>query len=54
MTVGETAFLAMVIGSFVVFAVAMIWLRLDYVSYRDRSPRQAEMASSRLQVQMAE
>jgi hypothetical protein len=54
MSAGETAFLALVIGSFVVFAVAMVWLRHDYVRFLGRSGGQAGKASDRLQAQMAE
>lgn len=54
MSVGEFAYLGLVIGSFAVFAVAVIWLRRDYVRFRDRSAGQPGMASARLQAQMAE
>ncbi|MBX3499056.1 MAG: hypothetical protein KF889_06390 [Alphaproteobacteria bacterium] len=50
MSAGEYAYLALVIGSFLVFAAAVIWLRADYVKFRDgRLP-----STARLQVQMAE
>jgi hypothetical protein len=50
MSDGELAFLAMVIGCFVVFAIAAIWLRADYVKFRGRRPA----ADERSQVQLAE
>ena len=52
MSVGEIAFLALVIGSFAVFAMAMIWLRLDYVRFRDRAAGHPGL--NYLQAQMAE
>ena len=50
MSDGELAFLALVIGSLVIFAVSMIWLRADYVKFREQSPS----TEARLRVQMAE
>lgn len=54
MSVGEFAYLGLVVGSFAVFAVVVIWLRHDYVRFRDRSAGQPGMATDRLQAQMAE
>ncbi|MBV9835390.1 MAG: hypothetical protein JO055_13335 [Alphaproteobacteria bacterium] len=42
MSAAELAFLALVIGTFAVFAVAMIWLRADYVTFRRRQPSTSE------------
>jgi len=42
MSAGELAYLALVIGSFAVFAVAVIWLRADYVTFCRRRPSTSE------------
>ncbi|MGE0424832.1 MAG: hypothetical protein AB7O88_21415 [Reyranellaceae bacterium] len=34
MSVGEMSYLGLVVGCFVVFAVAVSWLRSDYVKHR--------------------
>lgn len=34
MSVGEMTYLGLVVGCFAVFAVAVIWLRSDYVKFR--------------------
>ncbi len=49
MSDGELAYLALVIGCFAAFAVAVTWLRADYVTFRRRHPStpastQAQMA----------
>jgi hypothetical protein len=38
MSIGELSYLAIVIGCFAVFAVAVTWLRADYVKFRQRTP----------------
>lgn len=50
MSNGELAFLAVVIGCFAAFALAVIWLRIDYVKHSGRRPS----AAGRLQAQYAE
>jgi len=50
MSTGELAFLGLAIGCFIVFAVAVTWLRADYVKLRERGAPSVD----RLRVQMAE
>lgn len=47
MSDGELLFLALTLGCFAIFAVAVIWLRMDYVKHRPSTV-------DRLRVQMAE
>ena len=42
MSAAELAYLVLVIATFVVFAVAMLWLRADYVTFRRRHPATSE------------
>ena len=42
MSAAELAYLALVIATFAVFAVSMMWLRADYVTYRRRRPSTSE------------
>jgi hypothetical protein len=42
MSAAELAYLALVIGTFAVFAISMIWLRADYVTFRQRHPATRE------------
>lgn len=50
MSTGELVFLALVVGCFAAFAVAVIWLRADYVKHAGRR----SSAAGRIQAQMAE
>lgn len=50
MSTGELVFLALTMGCFTIFAVAVLWLRADYVKHSRRHPS----AVQRLQAQMAE
>lgn len=50
MSTGELAFLGLAIGCFAIFAVAVIWLRADYVKLRERGTSSVD----RLRVQTAE
>lgn len=50
MSPGEISFLALVVACLVVFAASAIWLRADYVRFRERHPDK----SARGQAQAAE
>lgn len=41
MSTGELAYLALATGCFTIFAVVVIWLRSDYVKFRQRHPSAA-------------